>query len=55
MVLGGLPVLGTVAQADHSCLITLPSSSAPANLLLEDANKRLQSAQKDAELLQQMA
>ena len=55
MVLNGLPVLGTAAQSDHSCLITLPTSSASSDLLLTDANKRLHSAQKDAELLQQMA
>jgi len=56
MVLHGLPVLGTAAQAEHSCLITLPSSSASTNTLLEeDANKRLASTQKDAVLLQQMA
>ena len=55
VVLGGLPVLGTAAQSEHSCLTTLPSSNVPTTNLLADAHKRLQSAQQDADLLQQMA
>ena len=42
VVLGGLPVLGTAAQSDHSCLITLPNSDLPSLTLLADAHKRFQ-------------
>ena len=54
-VLGGLPVLGTAAQSNHSCLIIRPTSDTPSLTLLADAHKRLQQAQDDAILLEQMA
>ena len=55
VVLGGLPVLGSAAQSDHSCPITLPTSQVPSLVLLAGAHKRLQQAQTDADLLERMA
>ena len=55
VTLEGLPGVGTVAQAQHSALITLPDSPLPGNRLTADAHARLKQMEEDAELLEQMA